>query len=142
MIVVSDTSPINYLILINCVDVLPAIFGQVFTAPAVLQELTHERSPEAIRKWASIPPQWLIVKDPSNTGIPSLLGPGETAAIALAEELHADWLLIDERDGRDEARHCGRHARQPILGLAKTRGATGRPTWPRRLLVSACLCFL
>ncbi|WP_165235987.1 DUF3368 domain-containing protein, partial [Aquisphaera insulae] len=35
------------------------------------------------------------------------LDPGETAAIALAEEVRADWLLIDERDGRDAARQRG-----------------------------------
>jgi predicted nucleic acid-binding protein len=107
MIVVSDTSPLNYLVLIDYAHLLPAIFGQVFTAPAVLVELAHERTPDVVRTWAATPPPWLVVQEPSNPGSPSLLGPGETAAIALAEELHADWLLIDERDGRDEARRRG-----------------------------------
>jgi predicted nucleic acid-binding protein len=79
----------------------------VFTAPAVLVELAHERSPDVVRTWAAAPPAWLTVQEPSNPGLPSLLGPCETAAIALAEELRADWLLIDERDGRDEARRRG-----------------------------------
>ncbi len=30
MIVVSDTSPLNYLILVDCIDVLPQVFGQVY----------------------------------------------------------------------------------------------------------------
>jgi predicted nucleic acid-binding protein len=29
MIVISDTSPLNYLILIQCIDVLPALYGRV-----------------------------------------------------------------------------------------------------------------
>lgn len=107
MIVVSDTSPLNYLILIDCVEVLPSIFGQVFTTRAVIQELSHKRSPDPVRQWASSLPAWLAVQEPTNTGPVAALGPGESAAIALAEELHADWLLIDERDGREEARRRG-----------------------------------
>ena len=33
MIVVSDTSPLNYLILIEAIDVLPGLFGQVHAPP-------------------------------------------------------------------------------------------------------------
>jgi predicted nucleic acid-binding protein len=104
---------LNYLILINCSDLLPALFGRVFTVPAVILELAHDRTPAIVRAWASAPPTWLIVKEPTNPGSPSVLGPGETEAIALAEELHADWLLIDERDGRGEARRRGLN----VIGL-------------------------
>jgi predicted nucleic acid-binding protein len=113
MSVVCDTSPLNYLVLIQCVDVLPALFGQVYTAPAVIQEMLHPRSPEAVRGWAMSPPDWLSVEEPDSCGTGFVLGPGETAAISLAEQLHADWLLIDERDGREEARRRG----QPIVGI-------------------------
>ena len=41
MIVVSDTSPLNYLILLSHVDVLPRLFGQVYVPPSVLNELQH-----------------------------------------------------------------------------------------------------
>jgi predicted nucleic acid-binding protein len=107
MIAVSDTSPLNYLILVGCIEVLPQVFGQVYAPPMVLIELGHPRSPEPVRRWASSPPDWLNVKDPA--AIDSLLNldPGETAAIALAEELKADRLLIDERDGRDVAKQRG-----------------------------------
>ena len=53
MIVVSDTTPLNYLILIDAADVLPKLFGQVYAPSAVLTELSHTRSPELVRKWAS-----------------------------------------------------------------------------------------
>lgn len=107
MIVVSDTSPLNYLILAGCVDLLPSVFGQVVTAPAVLKELSHKRSPEPVKSWAASPPAWLTVQEPTNPSTGSTLGPGESAAIALAEEIHATWLLIDERDGREEASRRG-----------------------------------
>jgi predicted nucleic acid-binding protein len=35
------------------------------------------------------------------------LGPGEAAAIALAEELKADWVLLDERKGSRKAESRG-----------------------------------
>ncbi len=41
MIIVSDTSPLNYLILINYEDVLPTLFGQIIIPLAVLNELQH-----------------------------------------------------------------------------------------------------
>ena len=99
MIVVSDTTPLNYLILIDAIPILPAIFGRVFAPPAVIRELSHPRSPEVVRRWASSPPDWLIVQAPTRLDPSLKLGPGESEAISLALELHADLILIDERKG-------------------------------------------
>ena len=99
MIVVSDTTPLNYLILIEAISVLPALFGRVFAPPAVIRELSHPRSPEVVRQWASSPPSWLIVQNPTCLEPSIKLGPGETEAISLALELAADFILIDERKG-------------------------------------------
>ncbi len=49
MIIVSDTSPLNYLSLIGHLDVLPAIYGEVLIPPAVASELTHSTAPESVR---------------------------------------------------------------------------------------------
>ena len=38
MIVISDTSPLNYLILIECIDVLPQLYGRVVIPEGVLAE--------------------------------------------------------------------------------------------------------
>ena len=46
MIVVSDTSPLNYLVLIGAIDVLPQLFGEVYVPPRVMQELQRSRTPE------------------------------------------------------------------------------------------------
>jgi predicted nucleic acid-binding protein len=86
--------------------VLPAIFGRVYTPSAVIRELLHQRSPEAVRTWASNLPEWLTVQDPTHTAS-SKLGAGETAAISLALELKADRVLIDDRDGSWEATRNG-----------------------------------
>ena len=49
MIVVSDTTPLNYLILIDSVHVLPMLFGSVYAPSAVLRELLHPKTPDAVR---------------------------------------------------------------------------------------------
>ena len=46
MIVISDTGPLNYLILIESIHVLPAIFGDVYAPPEVVLELKRSRRPE------------------------------------------------------------------------------------------------
>jgi predicted nucleic acid-binding protein len=107
MIVVSDTSPLNYLILTESVQVLVAIFGRVYAPLAVDNELAHPRSPEAVRSWASNPPEWLVIQEPTLNDHSLQLGAGETATISLALELHADWVLIDERKGYEAAQQRG-----------------------------------
>jgi len=100
VIVVSNTSPLNYLILIEKDDVLAALFGTVFVPPAVVSELLREETPEVVRAWIANPPAWLRVLAPRRVD-PSLdLDTGESEAIALAEELHADWILLDEVKAR------------------------------------------
>jgi predicted nucleic acid-binding protein len=72
-------------------------------------ELGDSRAPLAIRQWLFHVPSWLEVKLLSAAPEPALayLGPGEREAIQLCEELKADLLLIDERDGRLEAKRRG-----------------------------------
>ena len=109
MIVVSDTSPLNYLILIDYQDVLPTLFGQIIIPQAVLNELQHTRTPEKIKNWIITKPAWLEVRT-VNIGASNKLENldyGEREAIFLAEELGADAILIDEKDGRREAAKLG-----------------------------------
>lgn len=103
MIVVADTSPINYLVRIGEIEVLPQLYGAVIIPPAVERELRD--APEMVRTWIEHPRSWLQVVAPSprvDTRLASL-DPGEREAILLFEELRADRLVIDERDGREEA---------------------------------------
>ena len=104
MIVVADTTPLQYLILIQYDHILPAMYGRVIVPPAVIAELSHDHTPLAVREWITNAPEWLEVLNPREvvrSAVP--LGAGELEAIALAEELTADALLIDDWDGRQEA---------------------------------------
>jgi predicted nucleic acid-binding protein len=109
MIVVADTSPLNYLIIIGHDGILPKLYAQVLVPPEVLHELSHPDTPDVVRSWLKNPPTWLEVRGPS--GLPDealrLLDPGERQAIQLAEEQLADLLLIDERRGSQEAKRRG-----------------------------------
>jgi predicted nucleic acid-binding protein len=105
MIVVADTTPLHYLILIQHDDLLPRLFGRVLIPPAVVAELKHSESPNLVRQWCAQPPAWLQVLPPTvppDRGL-DYLDPREREAIALAEELKADQILLDEIDARKEA---------------------------------------
>jgi predicted nucleic acid-binding protein len=98
-LVIADTGPINYLILIGHVDLLPRMFERVALPKAVEAELSSLRAPLAVQRWIASPPAWLEIHDTTGLPLVSGLDDGETAAIALAEFLHAELLLMDERDG-------------------------------------------
>ena len=107
MIVVADSGPLHYLILLEHVDLLRRFYGQVLVPDLVAGELTTVGAPEVVREWMANPPMWVQVRPVTADAI-SLntddLDPGERAAIALAETVAADLLLIDEAAGRAEAR--------------------------------------
>jgi len=107
MVVVADTSPINYLVLIANIDVLPALYKRIIIPPGVLEELRHPLAPKSVREWVANAPAWLDVINPKVTLVLPKLDKGETEAISLATEFRADALLIDEYAGRQEALRRG-----------------------------------
>ena len=107
MIVVADSGPLHYLILLDQAELLHRFYGRVIVPEAVLSELTAGRTPQPVREWLSKPPSWLLVQAvlPSQLELVTEdLDLGEREAIALAHHLGADLLLIDEISGRAEAR--------------------------------------
>jgi predicted nucleic acid-binding protein len=58
-IVVADTGPINYLVLIEAVDLLPKLFDQVCIPQTVFDELTDRGRPPAAQIWVRQAPDWL-----------------------------------------------------------------------------------
>lgn len=110
MQVISDTSPLSYLVLIEKDRVLPRLFGTVVIPGAVEEELAHPQSPQRLRDWMAEPPAWLKVE-----AVPQLpaeaelagLDMGERAAILLAEQQAADLLLVDEKAAREVAEARG-----------------------------------
>ena len=129
MIVVSDMSPLHYLILIGHDHILHRLYQRIFTAPAVIQEMVDVNAPEAVRRWAAAPPAWLQVQEPTHIeDIPRLgrgkRGAGEKAAISLARELDAEIVLMDDKKAIQEARKRGLHPVRmlTILDAAAERG--------------------
>jgi len=106
-IVVSDTSPLNYLLLCGAADVLPRLFGKVIVPDAVLAELRSEDAPPSVRAWAEALPAWVEIRNPTHENTALKLHFGERAAICLALEMRADLVLIDERVGRRVAKELG-----------------------------------
>lgn len=107
MVVVSDTSPVNYLVLIGQADLLRQLYQRILLPPAVVAELDHPMSPRPIRDWVTRIPEWVEIVNPGSPLVLPQLDPGETEAISLATELEAGVLLMDERAGRQEARRRG-----------------------------------
>ena len=127
MIVVSDTSPINNLAAIAHLHLLHELYGTILIPEAVYRELTAPDFPVA----GSIEVQtldWIEMRTVSNRTLVNALGSeldeGEAEAIALAVELQAQQLLMDERRGRMVAARFDLNY-TGILGLlveAKSRG--------------------
>ncbi len=105
MIVIADSSPLHYFILLKHAEVLQKLYGRVIVPEAVVRELKAQKTPEVVRQWMMGPPDWLEVRQvtvPEDLAL-AKLDAGEREAIALAEALQADALLLDERAGRREA---------------------------------------
>lgn len=105
MIVISDTTPLNYLILIGEQELLLRLFERVIIPRAVWTELQAEGAPESVKSWLANRPEWLEVRQANLAADATLdaLDHGEQEAILLAQELRANLLLMDDKDGRLEA---------------------------------------
>ena len=99
MIVISDTTAITNLFQVGQLSLLAKVFGRVMIPPAVETELSE------------VPGQWdfiagmnfVEVKTPGDLAAVAhfklSLDDGEAEAIALAIELQADFLVMDEWKG-------------------------------------------
>lgn len=117
MVIIADTSPLNYLILIGHAELLPLLFGGVVVPPAVYDELTRHGAPPVVRDFVLAGVRWLRVSAPValSSGDPEeeALDDGEREAIALAGSFAAKvLLLLDDGKGRTVAERKG----IPVLG--------------------------
>ncbi|PSR15805.1 DUF3368 domain-containing protein [filamentous cyanobacterium CCP3] len=127
MPIISNTSPLSNLAAIGEIELLQKIYPKVYIPPAVYSELIRfdEIQPTISNVMKT---GWLEIQMPKNTQLiqtlNQFLDPGEAAAIALAIDISADRLLIDERLGRSIASQHNVKIRG-ILGLlvnAKSQG--------------------
>jgi predicted nucleic acid-binding protein len=136
MIIVSDTTPLNYLILIGRENILHQLFGKVLIPQAVFNELSATGASEKVRRWINELPFWIEVKQ--TILIPDfsldVLDAGEKEAIMLAQEISADLLLVDDWQARLAAINLGiritgtlgildRGARENLIDLPETLNA-------------------
>lgn len=103
MIIVSDTSPINNLAAIKHLHLLHQLYGTILIPEAVYQELTDPNFPVAgTTEVQNL--DWIQTRAVSDRTLVEALSNdldvGEAEAIALAIEIQADRVLIDERRGR------------------------------------------
>src|SRR5688500_918436 len=107
--IVADTSPLNYLVLIHQINLLQDLYGQVLIPESVLEELNAIETPQLVRNWATNLPEWIEVLSATPIDDESLtrLHAGERDAISLALTVHADAVLMDERRGRRQAENRG-----------------------------------
>ncbi len=112
MIVISDTSAITNLAAIQHLRLLSQLYNQVTIPEAVYRELA-DVEPAVPGTLEAQTASWIQVRQVTNHYFverlqqEARLDPGESEAIALALELNADLLLIDERRGRAEADRLG-----------------------------------
>jgi len=129
MIVVSDTSALSNLAIVEQLALLQYLYNKVVIPQAVADELIRASPENAIIKTV-LALDWIEIRQVRNLLlVESLrrdreLDAGEAAAIALTVELQAQRLLIDERAGRREAIRLGL-AVTGVLGVLIAAKAEG-----------------
>lgn len=106
MIIIADTTPLHYLIEIEEIHILEELFGRVIIPQAVFDELPDLRTPQRVKVWMQSHPDWLELRqaDISFFTPQKIIGAREREAIALALELKADAILMDDKGATREAR--------------------------------------
>jgi predicted nucleic acid-binding protein len=123
-VVVSDTSPLHCLLLCGAETILPRLFCRVVIPPTVFRELQQSNTPSPVRQWAASLPAWIAVQSPKTVSLALGVDAGEMEAICLAQEIHADAVLMDDRAGRKAAIRCGL-AVVGTVGLLEQAAARG-----------------
>jgi predicted nucleic acid-binding protein len=109
VLVVCDTTPLNYLVQIELIDLIPRLYTNACIPQAVFRELLHPAAPSSVRQWAFSLPKWISVQQASVITDTTLLDLhlGEREAIALAISLGAQFLLTDDYRARLTAQNHG-----------------------------------
>jgi hypothetical protein len=110
MTIVSNASPLINLARIGLFDLLHKLYGVVFIPPAVWHEIVVQGAGQAGAREVQTA-DWITRQSIANEllaqALQQELDAGEAEAIVLALETRAELLVMDERLGRETARHLG-----------------------------------
>lgn len=126
MLVVSNTSPISYLVAIDHINLLFRLFETITIPETVREELSSPKAPHAVQRWILSPPPWLILQPTTLSQDPDLLklDAGESTAISLAVAFKADLILLDDLAARRVAASRGL-ALTGVLGILDRAATQG-----------------
>ena len=100
MTVLCDSSSLIALERIGCLWILQSLFQEIPITPAVAREVSAGLSL----------PSWIATREPAAAApgvLRRTLGPGETESIALALEIHPEFIILDDKAARRAATDLG-----------------------------------
>ena len=105
MILIADSSALIALAVVDKLDVLEKLFGQVYVPRAVYNEVSHKSKGESEKLASYCKDKVLDITSDVNLNI--TLGLGESEAIILYKEKNANFLLCDDKKAKNFARNFG-----------------------------------
>jgi predicted nucleic acid-binding protein len=86
MIVVADSGPLHYLVLLDYIDLLQRFYSRVVVPEAVASELAAAGAPPTVRDWILQPPAWVTVVPVALEAVETI-----TAISTLANAQRSHW---------------------------------------------------
>lgn len=122
MILIADSSALVALSIVDKLDVLEKLFGEVYVPRAVYNEVSQENKAESYKLKNYCKDRVLDIQASANFNI--TLGKGESEAIVLYTEQNANFLLCDDKKAKKFAQSFGLKVigSLGILLKAKERG--------------------
>ncbi len=112
MIVVSNTTPLIGLATIQRFELLQQLFGEIYVPQAVYDESVVAGHGEGGAKREVTAAAWIrTARVQDRLAVEVLLDEldlGEAETIVLARELNAEWVLMDEKNGRRKLKNCNK----------------------------------
>jgi len=105
MILIADSSALIALSIVDKLNILEEIFGNVYVPRAVYEEISKEDKLESYNLVQYCKDKVLDIKSGANFNIS--LGKGESEAIVLYTEQNADFLLCDDKKAKKFAQSFG-----------------------------------
>ena len=126
MTVIADTSPLQYAVEIDVAHTLFLLYGRIVVPEAVSSEMRHPGAPMLLRRWVEDSHHKIEVQSVQVPDDPRLamLDLGEREAIVLAQLTAGSLLIIDDGEGREEARRRGLRI-TGLLGVIRDAGLRG-----------------